>query len=98
MPAEEVQDQARRARAQAAINPSTKSAKNWVTELGKAILDYCNQDSKGAQEVLQDVAGVKTLTKMDQTTAQAAYMNFEKKYLKAGENGDEGDRQRGEGD
>ena len=78
-----------------ATKESTEPPKNWVTILGKAILDYCNQDSKGAQEVLQDVAGVKTLTKMDQTTAKAAYMNFEKKYL-MGQDG--GKREPGEGE
>jgi len=67
---------------------STTPARNYVTELGEAILDYCNDDKKGAQEVLEDVAGVKTLTKMDQTAAMAALLNFEKKYLNAGD-GDE---------
>ena len=57
----------------------------WSIKLGKAILDFTNNDGKAANEILQGLCG-KTLAELqkDEAAAHAGYMNFEKKYLSAG--------------
>lgn len=81
VPAEEMTDKPKIDRRAPMPAGQAEAPKNWITVLGVAILDFCNNDKKGAQEVLADVAGVKFLKDLDQTSAMAAYQNFEKKYL-----------------
>jgi hypothetical protein len=73
-----------------ATQPASTANVNWITKLGQAILDSVNSDKKAAKEILKDIAEVDTLSKLDQTTAMAAYIAFEKKYLSAGTNGEDG--------
>lgn len=64
-------------------------AVNYIAILGKTILDFTGNDTKAAKEILFQVAGVKSLTELDQTSAMAAQMKFEKEFLSAGMNEDE---------
>ncbi len=85
VPAEEMGQSKVDRRAPLATPGANVPPKNYISLLGVAILDFCNDDKKGAKEVLQDIAGVDSLTKLNQGTAEAAYKNFEKKYLAQGD-------------
>ena len=62
---------------------------NYVQHLGAAIMDYVNNDKKGAEEVLKDLTGQSSLKGLDQAKAKEAQILFEQKYLRAGDNQDE---------
>lgn len=71
--------------------------RNYVQHLGAAIMEYVNADKKAATEILQKLTGKASLKDLDQTTAMAAQLQFEREYLSAGENMD-GGREPGEDD
>ncbi len=54
---------------------------NFITRLGEAILEHCNGDTKGAKEVLKDLTGKDTLTKLKPEEAREALIKFEQDYL-----------------
>jgi len=47
-------------------------------------LDFCNGDTKGAAEVLNDLCGKTSLTALSQDEAARAIEEFESRYLAAG--------------
>lgn len=57
---------------------------NYIQHLGGAIMEFVNHDKKAAMEILKDLTGKDTLKDLDQTTAMAAQIAFERKYLQAG--------------
>lgn len=64
--------------------PVRESPANYVAHLGVAILDYVNNDKKAAAEILKHLTGKDTLKGLDQTTAAAAQIQFEREYLSVG--------------
>lgn len=61
-----------------------KQQHNYIAHLGAAIMEFCNNDKKAATEILEHLTGKKTLKDLDQTTAAAAQLQFEKEYLSVG--------------
>jgi hypothetical protein len=57
----------------------------WSIKLGKAILDFTNNDGPAATDILQQICG-KTMQDLqkDEAAAKAAFLNFENKYQSAG--------------
>lgn len=81
-----VDDDAQSASGRTAAPESKKPERNYVNELGKAILNYTGDDAKAAKEILTGLIGKDSLKGLSQTDAMAAHMQFEKQYLQAGEN------------
>jgi phage recombination protein Bet len=67
--------------------PENKEAKpdiNYIHALARNILDFTNNDTDAAKQILQDLTGKTSTKELSQTDAMAAQMAFEKKYLQAG--------------
>jgi hypothetical protein len=60
---------------------AARSSQTAKTALGEAILEYCNQDKKGASEVLQAVSGKTTLRDLTEQQAGVAMDKFRRDYL-----------------
>jgi len=64
--------------------PERAAEINYVAHLGAAIMDFVNNDKKAAKEILKELAGTTELKDLSQTSAKAAQLLFEQKFLSAG--------------
>ena len=56
--------------------------RNWRTDLGEAIINYCRDKPLKNADVLKELCGKTTIKDMDQKEAQKAYEKFQDKYGK----------------
>jgi hypothetical protein len=66
---------------QPAPNVAPRARQSAKAALGDAILEYCNQDKRGASEVLQAVSGKSTLRDLTEQQAGVAMDKFRREYL-----------------